>query len=387
MGRHIQAIILAPFLFGLMLAASACGLRKNYVVTQLDVRRAGWDTLYVQVQFGERPLFSDIKPAEPERQTVTLFDASFDTLYAGGSLVIPLRDQELGNEERILLEVCGDFPGHLVCEQKTFAASPKRVLASDAIEYPTDSLFAQGRYHFDFEVERMHFGSKGWEPIHRRRPVEGYVLAYVDSLSRAAVKMPFRHNRGRFDLASLDNYRDFRYALHSRLFDGNQAAVHFDVYTDLSPFGKPSLSFEKFVTRKTENERRVEVAKFAEAAGRKIVGILKRFLGGRHAYVYINEWKFDAATRTYSTTMELHWKGAFFNAKWFDIAGRLDVHEDGSGAIFHLLDGNESAEQRWSQHIDGVALSLDSLPAPDLSRAPARRFSNDRPRGQPRHSW
>jgi len=365
---------------------SACGLRHNYVVSHLDVDRVNWDTLKIRVEFGEQRFLRDTLPARPQNRTYTVFDAVFDTLYAGNLGLIVVPDAELGNRERILLEVCGEFGERRVCEQQALSASPKRVFADNPIDYPLDQQFERGRFHFEFEVERQRFGADDWEQIRRSRPVRGFVLAHVDSLKDASVRVPLTRTRGRFDLARLDNFREFRYALNTRLFDDRQAAVQFDVFTDLSEHGVPSLSIEKFVSRKSEEERRSEMGDYAVAAGRLIVSRLKQFLGGRRAYIFIDTWTYDPPSRTYSATLELHWRGAFYAGGWFDLTGQLSVREDGSDAVFKLTDGTDQAVKRWAERIDGEVLHLDSLVISRSSQA--RAIQNHEQSSEPRrNSW
>ncbi len=346
------------------LALTACGSRSGVVVTRFEVSRTSWDTLRVNVAFGVRRLLGDPRPIRPDETTLHVFDAAFDTLYAGPDPVIPIPDADLGSEERLLVEVCGAFGTHRVCEQRALRASPKRVRAEPDIEYPVDERFERGRFRFGFAVERRCFGEETWEPVARRRPVEGYILAYVDAEEGAPVRVPFSRSRGRFNLASHDHYRDFRYALQTELFDGKEAAVRFDVYADLMGTDEPLTTVEKRIVRKTDEERMAEVAAFVREAGARV---LER-LGidpGRRAFVFVDEWAYDPGARVYTVTMDLHWTDGLFSRRWHELGGRLVVDEDGGEARFERIRANTEAERRWRGRVATDTLRITGLRPPE----------------------
>ncbi|WP_456424967.1 hypothetical protein [Rhodocaloribacter sp.] len=341
-----------------IVALAACGSRSGVVVTRFEVSRTSWDTLRVNVAFGARRLLGDPRPIRPDETTLHVFDAAFDTLYAGPDRVIPIPDADLGSEERLLVEVCGAFGAHRVCEQRALRASPKRVLAEPDIEYPVDERFERGRFHFGFAVERRRFGAETWEPVARRRPVEGFILAYVDAEEGAPVRVPFSRSRGRFNLASHDHYRDFKYALQTELFDGKEAAVRFDVYADLMGTDEPLTTVEKRIVRKTDEERMAEVAAFVREAGARVLERLGIDPGRRRVYVFVDEWAYDPGARLYTVVMELHWASGFFSRRWHELDGRLVVDEDGREARFERTRANDDAERRWRERVPADTLRI-----------------------------
>ncbi len=365
--RSLRIGTFAAAMFAVV-ALSACGSRTGVVVTGFEVARTSWDTLRVHVAFGARRLFGDPRPIRPDETTIHVFDAAFDTLYAGTDPVLPIPDADLGSEERLLVEVCGAFGAHRVCEQRALRASPKRVLAEPDIEYPVDERYERGRFRFGFAVERQRFGEQTWEPVARRRPVEGFMLAYVDTEVGAPVRVPFSRNRGRFDLASLDHYRDFKYALQTELFDGREAAVRFDVYADLMGADQPLTSVEKRIVQKTNEERMAEVAAFVREAGARVLERLGLDPGRRRVYVFVDDWTYDPGARVYTVTVELHWASGFFSRRWHELDGRLVVNEDGSEARFERTRAKDDAERRWRERIPADTLRIPKLRRPDHGR-------------------
>ncbi len=343
---------------GSLLLVAGCRLQPAYVVTDLTPQRSSWDSVHVVVAFGKQTGFGKVSPVTPDTLEIVVFDAAFDTLYAGRGPVIPLPDTELGNGERLMVEACGRFGLQRVCEQGTLAASPKRVHVEQEIEYPEDDLFEKGRYQFRFVVERRRYHSEEWERIQRKKPLKGTLRAYVGNAIQEAVKMPFSRHRGRFNLTRYENYRDFRYALETRLLETREADVHFEVETDLGRAEEPPV--EKYVSRKTDEDRLAEVATFTEQAGEQVLERFGAMRGQRRAYVFINEWSFDHASRSYQIEMELHWRGSIFD-DWHEMVGVLTVGPEGTDALFRLHRGNPMALRQWRSRIDADELALRPL--------------------------
>lgn len=339
-----------------------CGARKEYVVTTLDLHRTGWDTLEVEVAFGHRYPFGSAHPIEPQATTIYLFDADYDTLYAGTDARIPVDDHHLGDQEPLLVEVCGVFEVLTLCEQAATTASPKRLRLTHDIAFPEGAAFDEGRYNLRFVAERQMFDSTAWEPGEAIRNVEGYLLAYVGEHRDEAVRVPFSRNQGRFNLKRHANFDDFQYRLKSRLLDDDSAAVHFDVYAGFE--GQPATrlaSIEKYLQSKSEDERLEDVYTFVERAARRLLDVL-RVDRDERVRAYVDDWKFNALARTYIVEMEVVWRsGGRFFGRSYTLAGVLDVHENGHNAHFRLTHTNDRGGRRWRDYVDDRSLPLGTL--------------------------
>lgn len=345
----------------LLLLVAGCGARKEYYVSQFDVARTGWDTMRVDVAFAWRTTIGGDHPVQPEALAVHVFDASYDTLYAGLGGVVPLPDRRLGDRERLLIEACGTLRGHRVCVQEVRAASPKRIHLAQEISYPESSEYERGSYEMDFTVERQRFGAAAWERIDAAADLQGYLLAWVENHTDGAVRVPFDRGRGSFDLSRLPNYDDFEYYLNSRLLDNREARVHFDVYAGLNGETVKLASVEQTVFLKTEAEREAEVRFYAEQAAEQVIDELSGFFGGRRAFAYVNDWSFHAGTRAYEVELSLRWRGSFFSDRRYELEGVLEVGEDGEPARFRLRSGNRPAVRRWEDRVRGEVLAFGRL--------------------------
>ncbi len=347
----------------LLLLAAGCGPRQAYVVETLAVRHAGWDTLEVTARFGQRVLLGRARPAAPRALAVYLFDAAYDTLYAGAARRVPVPDAALGDRERLLLEVCGAFEAETVCEQQTVWASPKRLRLDPDLTFPDDAAFERGSYDLRVVVEREVFDASGWERIDRPDAVQGYLLAYVGEAAGEAVRVPFSQTRGRFDLTRYAHFEDFRYHLKSQLLDRQEAAVRFDVYAGLNGQEAYRLaSIEKRVRAKTDEERRMEVGFFAEQAAARLLERLDVDAHERQAGAYVDGWDFNRITGAYVVEMTVVWReGGRLFGRLHELEGLLEVQEDGAEARFLLRASNERAARRWRRHTRSEVLPLGTL--------------------------
>jgi len=333
----------------LVLLGIGCQSEPQYVVRTLDVQHQGWDTLTVEVDFGQRTLLGGSQSVEPEAINLYLFNAAYDTLATDTSLVVSVDDKALGNEERLMLEVCGTFPNARLCEQAALTASPKRFSIEHDIDFPRDLAYERGSYDFHFVVERQVFADTTWEWLGPRSKVEGYLLAYVGDQQGEPVKVPFSRTSGRFDMARLDHFDDFKYGLRWRLRKEREAQVHFDVYAGFA--GQPSVrlaSIEKQVRVKTREERELDVRYFAEQAAEQILDRLGLHDEDVSARAYIDDWTINELTYTYQIQLEIEWRSeGFFFGREYDVEGILEVLEDGTDARFSINDANHRARDRW----------------------------------------
>lgn len=353
-------------LSSLLLALSACRVDGGYSVSDLTLERDGWDSVNVKVAFVHNGVLGGSAAASPEEFAVSLFDSRFDTLYAGSDTIIAVPDASLLDGEALLVEVCGTFGKAVVCEQKGLRASSKRIRVRQRIDYPQNGDIERGNYDFDFVVERQVWNSEEWETIDRSRDVRGFVLAYVDGFEEEGVKIPFGRRTGRFNLARLDNFRDFRYYLRSKLLEENEARVRFAVYAGLGGDEVRVADDEKIIRKKAREIRELEAGYFVEQAAREILGRLTSFFGPSRSYVYLDSWQFVEGERHYTIDIELTWSSSFFRQRWYRISGTLRVDENGGGASFLRMRGNERGIERWHDRIDGNELRLGDLePRPE----------------------
>ena len=347
-----------------LLLLTLTGCSDTYMVDRFQIHQQGWDTLQVDVQFVRTAAFGSPKVVQPQDHTIFVFNAAYDTLYADTASVVVINDRELGNEERVMVEVCGGFGAITICEQETVAASPKRLLLEHDLAYPEDEDYDRGRFDFHFVAERQVFETEAWEPIKLPRRVSGYVLAYVGEEVDEAVKVPFSRRKGRFNLTRYAHYKDFQYHLQSQLFDGDQADVRFDVYAGFNgqaPYRLASIS--KQLRNKTPEERFAEADYFGGQAAERVLQRLDVRERGEDMFVSVGKWEYKKLTKTYFIDLELGWREGrrLFGSRGYFLEGVIEVKEDGTEARFRRITGNERARSRWNDVVRGPLLFLDTL--------------------------
>lgn len=347
------------FFFASMLLLSSCGAREEIVVSDLVLSHRGWDTLVVDVDFASQTVLGGIRPAAEMNRRIVAFNASYDTLYAGTDPVFAIPDIDLGNQEQVLVEVCGDVKMLRVCEQAVIAASPKRVSLEPDITYPLRKKVFEGSYKLPFVVERLGQDT-AWQKINPSAALHGYMQAYVQGREETAIQLPFSKQRGGFNLAYKQNYKDFKYYLDSALLDNKSANVIFDIYVDLEGFTDAVASTAKEILVKTDEEHKQDIALFVEQAADKLVDRLSPFLRRKSNTVYIDRWAYNTFEKAYSVEMEVEWRGALFNRSQYSIKGVLEISETGEEATFRYVDGNKRARQRWNSRVDGEVMDLIS---------------------------
>ncbi len=347
------------------LLAMGCGARREYVVQDLTLTRQGWDTLRVDVHFAQQTSLGHPTRVVPEDLDIFVFNSQFDTLAAGHEALLFVPDRELRDRERILVEICGRFGTATVCAQEAMAASPKRFHLDHRLTYPTDDAYERGRYRLAFTLERQQFEADHWEPIERERKMAGFVRAFVGQHPESSVIFPFSRVSGPFDLARLDNFKDFRYFLDLRLKDDEAATVFFEVYTEQDPLGSPHTVVPKLIRIKTPEERIYEVSSYVEQAAEQVVMELKSALGTRDTYAFVNNWQFNTIKKRYEIEMELTWRGGLVGRNWHELTGVLSVREDGGEPSFTRTRSNRRAELRWRRRVEGAVLYLRPLIRPE----------------------
>ncbi len=347
-----------------VLAAVGCGQGPEYAFDQLELKRHGWDSLTVEAQFSERLAFGRTRPFEPQAVAVYLFNADYDTLYAGDGRLVPIADRHLGDRERLMLEVCGRFETMTVCEQEAVTASPKRLHVEPDIDYPDAGAYERGRYELRFAVERQDDDGT-WERLGRAKGVHGYLRVFVGSQDQEAVEVPLSGHRGRFNLQGRPHFDDFQYHLTSTLMDEKTAPVHFEVFAGLE--GEPAAhvaSVEKQVRVKTDEERALEVEYFAEQAIEAILEALEIDEIDWLEKPDSTDWFFNQLTNTYRIKVEIAWqtRGEFFRRRRsYELDGLLEMDAGGTNARFVRQAANSRTARRWAATLSSPTLSLGAL--------------------------
>lgn len=355
-------------LFPVMVLAGCGG--EPYRVQRFDVVRHSWDTLQVQVTFVRKALFGPGEVVQPRSVIWQVFNARYDTLYAGSAARIPVPDADLGDEEALLVEVCGLFADGRICDQRSLNASPKRIEVQDSLVYPLQNSYERGTYRLRFQMMRKQYGSVAWEPVAPTNPLQGFFRVYVEGGQEQPLQVPFVQTQGRFDLSQLEGYQDFLFRLRSRLMDAQEAAVYFDVYVRLGSTEVQLASLERLVRHKTDQERLAEAGLYAQVGAEQVVRHLAGAVDPNALHVFLGEWAYNRLTRQYTLDLEVYWKGE----TWAELRGALTVQEDGTGAVFTPRQRNAAAEAAWTARGIGETLRLGTLALPQAtspSRSPA----------------
>ncbi|MDA0378899.1 MAG: hypothetical protein O3C45_01755 [Bacteroidetes bacterium] len=360
---------------------TGCGQQGGLQVDALDVQRLGWDSLDVTVRFSRSSVLSAGEAVVPDLVTVTLFDESYDTLYTGPQGRFAVYDENLGNAERLMLEVCGYEETRVACGQEVLTASPKRALAEWEVDFPQDSSrteYDRAYIEIRVDLERQVYGTEEWQPFEPSSRKEVFVEASVLGQADAHLRMPVVRRGQRVILSRYSGYRDFRFAIQSSMLDADSAVVRFDLFVRLSRDAVPVGSREIVLRQKTESERQAEVQMLVERAGAKVLDAIEGFFGIRRAYVFINDWSYAPLDRRYRAEFELHWQEGLRGA-WSDLTGEMQVRSDGELGSFTLIRASERAQERWDQRVGQPVIELDLLiPDQDVRATPSDRRSSRR---------
>ena len=360
-------LILASIFVGAAILVSGCSSRPDFAVDTFDVEQSSWDSLFVRATFKQQSSLSASTSVAPDVIVYTVFDARFDTLYVGDDGDIAIPDRRLLDRERLLIEVCGFYQGSSACEQRVLSASPKKVMADYEVIFPAENQvpaesqsFEKGEVELATKLYRQVFDASEWEEIRKPSGKELSILAYVEGSPEDGVRIPISRSRTSFVLSRYDGNRDFRYHIQSSLMDADSAVVLFDLYA-LTSSTPVLVDQQRIVLRsKSTEERSSEVRELVEQAAAQILERVSSRLGSRRAYVFINDWSFEAIDKAYKTEFELHWQDAF-QGEWADMSGQLYVKSDGSDGSFRFLRGSERAESRWDDRIGVSTIELEAF--------------------------
>lgn len=400
---YFSRLMNVSLLAAALLLGGGCRPRTEYETGALRLERIGWDSLRVAPSFVRRTSFGEAQPVQPDTTRVHVFDASYDTLYAGpaagpaaGPVALP--DRRLGSREALMVEACGVFGRYTLCEQRGLHASPKRTrLQESRISFPEGPDFRRGTYDVQFTVERRAFEGDAWEHIEREAPAGAYLRAYVEGRKEGVVTVPLEEGEGRFDLARHDGYRDFRFHLQSTLdppvrntstATGSSDTLHtatvaFEVYAGApgAEAPQPVARTRKQVRRKTPAERRAEAEGWARQAGRAIARRLHEDRGEgdweeewneTEVRATVRDWTYDRFDGRYEIDLRVRWRERGDHDR-YTLEGTLKVAEDGREARFTGERGNRRTVRRWRREVEGDVLFLGTLekqkPAKDEAQA------------------
>ena len=340
---------------------SGCDVR--YHVTEMDASQLGWDSLQVSASFEEKAFMQRAKPHSPDSVFVMVYDARYDTLYHGPAGSISIPDGDLGNQERILVEMCGYFEEKISCDQRVVHSSPKRIRVDPDIVYPVSQNIGWGRFSLPFVVERKKFENEEWQRVTRQDQVTGYLQAYVEGKPENTVEIPFKTNKGDFDVVRHRNGQQFKFQVQSALKEEQETQVVFDVFVDLNGEILPAASLSRGLRHKTDNEHLQVVASYAEHAADLIAAKLSPFSSGRRSVVYIDTWLINRFKQRYMIDVEVRWSSSTFVRNRYRLNGRLEVDDDGKNPVFTLIDADRRSQMRWNNVVEGDQLELPTLDA------------------------
>ena len=358
-----------------MIAMLGCGAREEIVISSLSLEQSTWDSLRVSVSFARRTVLGKDTPVQADSLLVVGYNALYDTLFVGKDSVLTLDDANLGNRERILLEICGQVRSITVCDQSGIEASPKRITLSPEISYPYRDRVYQGSYKLPFIVERQEFNNQeeSWEQIARSETIAGFIQAYVEGEKEESIQFPFSKKQGAFNLTHYPNYQEFKYLLDSKLYDFNEASVQFDVFVDINGFSDTVGSISKKIAPKSDEEQQVDVAQLAKLAAEQIVDRLSPYLNDRRNVVFIDSWDYNIFKKKYTIEMEVEWEGRQFTRQQHSLQGTLEVFEPDQRSNFRLKETNRRTRRLWDRITQTALLNLQPLGSygDDLLESPA----------------
>lgn len=307
------------------------------------------------------PVLGSRSIADPDSVVLTIFRASYDTLYTGNPGLIVVDDAALLSRERLLIELCGFHHAGTGCDQRAVSASPKRMSARTDINYPTgESGYGRGAYTLEYDMERQAYGTNSWEPVRRPGRVETVLSVHVDGTDSPAVQVPVTRGSNRLMLERREFFRELRYDIQSHILDTDSALVLIDLEARLGQELEHVRRDSVLVRSKSILERREELTRLVEDAGEQVLDRMMGRFGSARAYVFINDWTYEALDRTYVATMELHWQDGR-RRNWSDITAQLSIRFDGTRGHMTLIRSSELALERWERAFGSTQTILEPL--------------------------
>ena len=374
------------FLTLCLLSLLGCGAREEIVISTLDLEQSTWDTLHVSVSFARRTALGQESPISADSLYIVGYNAVYDTLFVGKDSILALDDANLGNRERILLEICGEVKRILVCDQSSIEASPKRITLAPEIAYPYRDRVYQGSYKLPFVMERQPYGTPedSWEPVARSASINGFIQASIEGEDNESIQFPFTKRQGGFNFTHFPNYQEFKYQLDSRLYDFNEASVQFDVFVDIEGFTGTVASISKKIAPKSTEEQKVDVSQLAKRAAEQLVDRLSPYLDDQRNVVFIDSWEYNIFKKQYTIDMEIQWEGRRFTRNQYSLLGTLEVFGPDQRSNFRLKQTNRRTQYLWDRIANGSVLPLqpldsyfeEGIESPELAQSTAFTFDD-----------
>lgn len=348
---------------GLVVVVVALFSRSGGVaVSRIDVTRSGWDTLEVEASFAKHSAILVRRDVAPREVSVTVYGAAFDELYAGDGRRIVVQDQELGDRERLLIEVCARFDGEEVCGQEAVQASPKRIRVAHRITYPDSADLARGRYNLRFVYERQRPEGETWERISHRTRLYSRMRVYVPGHDDDAVELAINEASGLFNLRGAPGFNDFHYRLATALQDTVPAAVQFDIYAGFKPesIGRVA-SIAQLVQGVSGEARWREVVRLSELAAAALVAALTPGGEVEAQLPDTMDWSYNRLTNTYRLALDVRWRRARSSRFGHYLMGMLRIDATDSRAQFTLTRATGATARLWKRRIGENTLDLPPL--------------------------
>jgi hypothetical protein len=165
---------------------------------------------------------------------------------------------------------------------------------------------------------------------------------------------------GRFDLRSVEGYRDFRFNLLSAFRDSGRAEVVFQVVAGEEGMESPAGSVRIALVDRSEEDLLEELQAIVREAGRRLVDTLQGVFGMGRTFVFIDAWSYDPRARRYSAELVFYSSGSSRDG-WQDFKGRLEASGDGRYAVFRFREASSDAARRWRDAVGSDSLSLSPL--------------------------
>lgn len=333
--------------FATLLASCTHDLR----MTATGLRRAGWDTLYVQ---------PTVSGGTVDSVAVLVF-AGRDTVLDGGArgagpLLVRLPDAQLPSDSSFLVEVCAFAAQHApACAQDALRSSPKRFRSRLDVTYPANGDPDRLAYTLAWRVERLRAHGDGYETLLGRTPGNARLRIAVDEAAdAAALDVPLRYAAGTVALPGQRGYDGFWLALNDRFFYGDTARVRVELRA-----GSVALAADTLVLApRSRAERVADVQALADAFART----LARYRAGTAPEATGVRWRYDRIQQHYVVELTAGWRDSTGSPK--RLKGRLTVAADGGNARFDGKPPGDSAAPVLTYRFDRLA----GFPTPSKTR-------------------
>jgi|GEM_PF-1857492 len=321
-------------------------------MTSTGLRRAGWDTLYVQ---------PTVSGGQADSLSVLVF-AGRDTVLDGGArgagpLLVRLPDAQLPSDSSFLVEVCAFAAQHApACAQDALRSSPKRFRSRLDVTYPAHGDPDQLAYTFAWRVERLRAHGEGYETLRGRTPGNARLHIAVDEASAPhMLDVPLRSAAGTVALPGQRGYDAFWLAFNDRFFYGDTVRVRVELRA-----GSVALAADTLVLApRSRAQRLADVQALADAFART----LARYRVGTAPEATGVRWRYDRIQQRYVMELTAGWRDSTGAPQ--RLHGRLIVAADGENARFDGKPPGDSTAPALTYRFD----RLMGFPTPSKTRA------------------